>query len=52
MWLAIILSTLLALLGGLLASTLNARSYLTEQLSIKNTDNATALALALSQQRA
>lgn len=52
MWLAIILSTLLALLGGLLASTLNARSYLTEQLSAKNTDNATALALALSQQRA
>lgn len=52
MWLAIILSTLLALLGGLLASTLNARSYLSEQLSAKNTDNATALALALSQQRA
>jgi len=50
MWLAIILSTLLALLGGLLASTLNARSYLTEQLSAKNNDNATALALALSQQ--
>jgi len=52
MWLAIILSTLLALLGGLLASTLNARSYLSEQLSSKNADNATALALALSQQRA
>jgi EAL domain-containing protein (putative c-di-GMP-specific phosphodiesterase class I)/GGDEF domain-containing protein len=50
MWLAIILSTLIAMLGGLLASTLNARSYLTEQLSSKNTDNATALALALSQQ--
>ena len=50
LWLAIILSTLLALLGGLLASTLNARSYLTAQLSAKNTDNATALALALSQQ--
>lgn len=52
LWLAIILSTLLALLGGLLASTLNARNYLTEQLSSKNTDNATALALALSQQNA
>ena len=52
LWLAIILSTLLALLGGLLASTLNARSYLTEQLSSKNTDNATALALVLSQQNA
>lgn len=52
MWLAIILSTLLALMGGLLASTLNARSYLSEQLNAKNTDNATALALALSQQNA
>jgi EAL domain-containing protein (putative c-di-GMP-specific phosphodiesterase class I)/GGDEF domain-containing protein len=52
MWLAIILSTLLALLGGLLASTLNARSYLSEQLSAKNTDNATALALVLSQKNA
>lgn len=52
MWLAIFLSTLLALLGGLLASTLNARSYLTDQLNAKNNDNATALALALSQQRA
>lgn len=52
MWLAIILSTLLALLGGLLASTLNARGYLSEQLSAKNNDNATALALALSQQNA
>lgn len=52
MWLAIILSSLLALMGGLLASTLNARSYLSEQLNAKNTDNATALALALSQQNA
>jgi diguanylate cyclase (GGDEF)-like protein len=52
MWLAIILSTLLALMGGLLASTLNARSYLSAQLNAKNTDNATALALALSQQNA
>lgn len=52
MWLAIILSTLLALMGGLLASTLNARSYLSEQLNAKNTDNATALALALSQHNA
>jgi diguanylate cyclase (GGDEF)-like protein len=52
MWLAIFLSTLLALLGGLLASTLNARSYLSEQLNLKNNDNATALALALSQQNA
>lgn len=52
MWLAIFLSTLLALMGGLLASTLNARSYLSDQLNLKNNDNATALALALSQQNA
>ena len=52
MWLAVILSTLLAMLGGLLMSTLNTRSYLSEQLSLKNSDNATVLALALSQQNA
>lgn len=52
MWLAIFLSTLLALMGALLASTLNARSYLSDQLDLKNNDNATALALALSQQNA
>ncbi len=52
MWLAIFLSTLLALMGGLLASTLNARTYLSDQLNLKNNDNATALALALSQQNA
>ncbi len=49
LWLAIITSTLLALLGSLLASTLSARSYLSEQLSMKNADNAAALALSLSQ---
>lgn len=48
LWLAIITSMLLALGGGLLASLLSARGYLESQLSIKNTDNATALALALS----
>lgn len=49
LWLAIVVSMLLALGGGLLASMLSARSYLGSQLSIKNTDNATALALSLSQ---
>ena len=49
LWLAIIVSTLLSLCGGLLASLLSARGYLESQLSIKNTDNATALALSLSQ---
>lgn len=49
LWLAVIASTLLALAGSLLVSMLSARSYLESQLSIKNTDNATALALSLSQ---
>lgn len=47
--LAVIVSTLLALVGGLLGSTLNARSYLQEQLRMKNEDNAAVLALSLSQ---
>lgn len=49
LWLAIIISTMLALAGSLLASMLSARGYLESQLSIKNADNATALALSLSQ---
>ena len=49
LWLAIILSTLLALIGSLLASTLSSRAYLNEQLRTKNADNATVLALSLSQ---
>lgn len=49
LWLAIILSTLLALIGSLLASTLSSRAYLKEQLRMKNADNATVLALSLSQ---
>ncbi|MEY4884101.1 MAG: hypothetical protein RIS34_1955 [Pseudomonadota bacterium] len=48
LWLAIMISMLLALGGGLLASLVSARSYLESQLTIKNTDNATALALSLS----
>ena len=51
LWLAIITSTLLALLGSLLAATLSARAYLSEQLTMKNSDNAAALALSLSQQQ-
>ena len=46
LWLAIITSMLLALGGSLLASLLSARSYLEAQLSQKNADNATVLALA------
>jgi hypothetical protein len=51
LWLAVIISTLLALAGSLLASTLSARSYLSQQLTLKNADNATTLALALSQKK-
>lgn len=48
LWLALMLSTLLAMIGSLFASTLSARSYLQEQLRMKNSDNATVLALSLS----
>ena len=48
LWMAIITSTLLALAGSLLASMLSARNYLESQLSVKNSDNAAALALSLS----
>ena len=51
LWLAIVASMLLALGGSLLASMLSARGYLESQLSIKNTDNASALALSLSQSK-
>lgn len=50
LWLAIILSMSLALAGSLFASLLSARAYLEQQLSTKNADNASALALSLSQQ--
>lgn len=46
---AIIFSTFLAFLGSLTASTFSTRAYLVEQLSIKNQDNASALALSLTQ---
>ncbi|MFA5243404.1 MAG: EAL domain-containing protein [Sulfuricella sp.] len=49
LWLAVIVSTLLALIGSLLGSTLGARVYLQEQLQMKNMDNAAVLALSLGQ---
>ncbi|MDQ1303719.1 MAG: hypothetical protein QG595_1702 [Pseudomonadota bacterium] len=49
LWLAVIVSTLLALIGSLLGSTLGARVYLQDQLQMKNMDNASVLALSLSQ---
>ncbi len=49
LWIALIIGTLLSLIGGLLATTLSARSYLQTQLEMKNIDNATVLAQSLSQ---
>jgi diguanylate cyclase (GGDEF)-like protein len=52
LWLAVIVSMLVALTGSLLASSWSARSYLSEQLAMKNDDNAAALALSLGLQGA
>ena len=46
---AIILSSILALIGSIATSTLSTRAYLIEQLRVKNQDNASALAVSLSQ---
>ncbi|MEH6608871.1 MAG: LapD/MoxY N-terminal periplasmic domain-containing protein [Halioglobus sp.] len=52
LWLAITLMLTLIFLGSCLVSTLSARSYLEQQLTMKNADNANALALSLTQQGA
>lgn len=49
LWIAIAMVTLLSLGGSLVVSTLSARQYLQQELAIKNMDNATSLALSLSQ---
>lgn len=49
-WLTIIGLTLIAFIGSLFVNVLTARGYLEKQLFIKNQDNATALALSMSQQ--
>ncbi|MDO9596696.1 MAG: LapD/MoxY N-terminal periplasmic domain-containing protein [Azoarcus sp.] len=49
LWIAIAMVTLLSLGGSLVVSTLAAKRYLEQQLNVKNVDNATALALSLSQ---
>ncbi|MBI3713649.1 MAG: EAL domain-containing protein [Burkholderiales bacterium] len=51
LWFAIVLSTLIAVAGSLFASTFNSRAYLNEQLRMKNSDNATVLALSLNQKK-
>ncbi|RLQ23584.1 EAL domain-containing protein [Seongchinamella sediminis] len=52
LWLAIIGLLLLVFSGSFLVTTLSAKSYLQQQISMKNADNAAALALSLSQQGA
>ena len=47
--LAIVTSIALAFAGSFAATMLAARGYLEEQLAVKNADNATALALSMSQ---
>ncbi|MBV7544212.1 EAL domain-containing protein [Acidovorax sp. sic0104] len=49
LWIAIGLVMALAFGGSMLVSVLSARHYLQQQLQVKNIDNATSLALALSQ---
>ncbi len=48
-WLTILGLTLAAFLGSLLVNIHGARAYLEEQLTMKNLDNANALALSMSQ---
>ena len=49
LWLAVIASTIIAFSGSFVVSMLTARHYLEQQLAIKNNDNASSLALSMSQ---
>ncbi len=49
LWIAIALVMTLAFGGSLVVSVLSARGYLEQQLQVKNIDNATSLALSLTQ---
>lgn len=49
LWFAIALVMTVAFGGSMVVSVLSARHYLEQQLQVKNIDNATALALSLSQ---
>lgn len=52
LWIAIAVLMLLVFSGSFLVTTLSAKSYLEQQISMKNADNAAALALSLTQQGA
>jgi diguanylate cyclase (GGDEF)-like protein len=49
LWIAIAMVMAIAFGGSMIVSVLSARHYLEQQLQVKNIDNATALALSLSQ---
>jgi diguanylate cyclase (GGDEF)-like protein len=49
LWIGIIVLLLLALGGSFIISIMSAKNYLQEQLRVKNMDNATSLALSMSQ---
>jgi len=50
LWLAVIVSTVMAFAGSLLVSIWSAQGYLTQQLERKNVDVANSLALSMTQQ--
>ena len=50
LWLAVIVSTVMAFAGSLLVSIWSAQGYLTQQLERKNADVANSLALSMTQQ--
>lgn len=51
MWLAVVCTVVLAFAGSFGVTMVSARSYVETQLRIKNSDNAMALALAMSQHK-
>jgi len=52
LWLAVVFLLSLVFVGSVIVSSLSAKTYLQQQLSMKNADNATSLALSLTQQEA
>ena len=49
LWLAILVTMLLFLVGSIIISTLSATRYLEQELRVKNMDNASSLALSMTQ---
>lgn len=49
LWLAVLVIMIMALSGSLIVSLSSARNYLSDQLYLKNLDNANSLALSMSQ---